>query len=435
MKKGLTLLFLAMAFFGSAQQIDKTSLDAYFDALARNDLWMGNVALMQNGQFVYTRAVGFSDVGNKQRATETTRYRIGSISKTFTTVLVFKAIEAKKLALDDKLSKWFPKIVNADKITIGMMLAHRSGIHSFTDDADYLSWNTQKQTEAQLLDRIVKGGSDFAPDSKTEYSNSNFVLLSFILEKVHKKPIAQLLKEQIAEPLKLNSLGMEGRIDGTISAHSYQYTGKWEQQPQTDLSVPLGAGSVVATAEDVARFFDALFHGKLLSADSLEKMKTIRDGYGMGLFKFPFDGKKGYGHTGGIDGFSSMVVHFDQGDVTAVRLSNGSNYKENDISIALLSAAFDEDITIPSFEKRDVSALPKGPAGTYSSPSIPLKITIREADGQLFAQATGQMEFGLEKEADGSYTFAAAGIRLTFDLEARQMTLAQGGGTFVFTKE
>lgn len=434
--KKITLLLLLSVSVSFSQTFDKAKLDSYFDALEKNDAWMGSVALSRNGAVIYTRSVGFSDVQDKQKASAATRYHIGSISKTFTGVLVFKAIEEKKLSLDDNLSKWFPQVPNADRISVRMLLSHRTGIHNFTDDESYLTWHTQAKTEAQMLEVIVKGGSDFAPDSTANYSNSNYTMLAYILEKVNKKPFAQLLKDKILVPLKLNDIVAEGRIDGRVSAQSYTYDGNWVKMPETDLSITIGAGSIVATASDLARFFDALFDGKLVSDASLITMETVKDNYGMSLFSFPFNGRTGFGHTGGIDGFSSLAVHFDDGDVTAVRLSNGANYPENDISIALLAAAYGGPYDLPKIAaKTDVSGIAKGYAGTYATPAVPLKITIRDDNGKLFAKATGQSEFPLAAQPDGSFTFEPASIKIMFRLDERQMMLYQGGGSFLFTKE
>lgn len=90
---------------GFAQQFDKAKLDAYFDKLEQNDKFMGSIAVSRNGEIIYTRSVGYTDVENKLKANENSKYRIGSISKTFTTVLVMKAVEQKKLELNQTIDK------------------------------------------------------------------------------------------------------------------------------------------------------------------------------------------------------------------------------------------------------------------------------------------------------------------------------------------
>jgi D-alanyl-D-alanine carboxypeptidase len=171
-----TILVLTLSLIGFAQSnFDKTKLDNYFNALEQNNKFMGSVAVSKNGEIIYTKSIGFADIENNLKATENSKYRIGSISKSFTTVLVLKAIEQKKLDLNQSIDKWFPTIKNAKQITVKHLLSHRSGIHNFTNDKDYLTYNTQRKTEEEMVEIIAKGGSDFQPDSKAEYSNSNFV--------------------------------------------------------------------------------------------------------------------------------------------------------------------------------------------------------------------------------------------------------------------
>jgi D-alanyl-D-alanine carboxypeptidase len=170
----LILLFLSISSYCWGQAIDSAKLDRYFEALESNNKFMGSVAVARDGKVIYTKSIGYRDLENQIKANVNTKYRIGSISKTFTTVLVFKAIEANLLSLKTPLSQYYPDIENAEKITLDLLLSHRTGIHNFTNDADYLTWNQEAKTEAEMLEIIKKGGSDFTPDSKAEYSNSYF---------------------------------------------------------------------------------------------------------------------------------------------------------------------------------------------------------------------------------------------------------------------
>ena len=182
----ITFLTFAISQIGLAQtNFDKTKLDNYFNALEQNNKFMGSVAVSKKGEVIYRKSIGFADVENNVKANDNSKYRIGSISKTFTAVLILKAVEEKKLKLSQTIDKWFPSLKNVKKITIEHLLRHRSGIHNFTNDKDYLTWNTQPKTEEKMVEIIAKGGSDFKPNSKAEYSNSNFVLLTYILEKTY----------------------------------------------------------------------------------------------------------------------------------------------------------------------------------------------------------------------------------------------------------
>jgi CubicO group peptidase (beta-lactamase class C family) len=328
---------------GSSQTFDKSKLDNYFSALEANEKFMGSVAISKNGTIIYTNQIGYSDVENKIKPDDNTKYRIGSISKTFTTVLVLKAVNQGKIKLTDKIDTWFPTIKNANKITISDLLYHRSGIHNFTAGEDYLKWHTEKKSEKEMIEIISKGGSDFEPDTKAEYSNSNFVLLSYILQDISKKDYAQLLDEQITKPIGLKNTYLGKKIDiKDNECYSYSFKGSWIKESETDMSIPMGAGAIVSTPSDLTKFADALFNGELVAPKGLEQMKTLKDNFGMGLFKVPFYDKFGYGHNGGIDGFTSVMYHFAADNVSIAMTSNGTNFDNNQISITLLSAVYNK---------------------------------------------------------------------------------------------
>lgn len=433
----LIFCFVIISSLASAQIFDKARLDKYFETLELEDKFMGNVAISKDGQLLYTKQLGFRDVEAGTKPDIATKYRIGSISKTFTTVLIFQAIEEKKLKLTDYLSIYLPGVPNAAKITIEMLLRHRSGIHNYTDAADFLQWNTLPKSEQALTDLIIKGGSDFEPNSKAEYSNSNFVLLSFVLQKVYKKSYSNLLNERIVAPLHLTNTRYGGKINPSDNeSYSYTFSGNWIKETETDMSLPVGAGAIISSAVDLNTFASALFSGKLISEKSLEQMKTIQDGFGMGLFQMPFHDKKGFGHNGGIDGFRSALSYFPDDKVGIAILSNGSNYENNAIAIAMLSAVYNKPYDIPDFRVFPVSSDELDLyAGEYSSMEIPLKINVTRSGNTLTAQATGQSAFELQATAKGQFAFTQAGIVMEFNPDSKTMILKQGGKVFNFSKQ
>jgi CubicO group peptidase (beta-lactamase class C family) len=347
----IILLISTLTQIGFAQTFDKTKLDNYFNSLETNNKFMGSVAVSKDGVIIYTKTIGFSDIENNLKAGENSKYRIGSISKTFTSVLILKAVEENKLDLNQMIYKYFPTIKNSKKINIKLLLSHRSGIHDFTDDKDFLTWNTQPKTKQEMVRIISKAGSDFKPNSKNEYSNSNFVLLTYILEEIFNKPYSELLQEYIIEPVGLHNTYFGGKIDSNNNeCKSYSFSGSWKLEPETDTSIPLGAGGIISTPSDLTKFSNALFSEKLLKKESLDIMKTIKNGYGIGLFQIPFYDRIGYGHSGGIDGFSSAFSFFSDGNISYALTSNGTNFNNNDISFAVLSAIYDKPFDIPKFK-------------------------------------------------------------------------------------
>ncbi|MFP7655715.1 serine hydrolase domain-containing protein [Chryseobacterium proteolyticum] len=438
LKKIFLCVSIGVFSFSFAQNIDKEKLDNYFKALDSEHKVMGSFAIADHGKIIYSNAIGFSDVEAKKKADLNTVYRIGSITKTFTAVLIMKAVEDKKLTLDTSLSQFFPQIKNAEKIKVENLLNHRSGIHNFTDDALYASYYLQPVSKEKLIDIIQEAGSDFEPGVQFSYSNSNYSLLGFILEKVYKKSYAKLIEEFIAKPLQLKYTKAGGKIESLENmAHSYTYeNGNYVRSAETDMSVPLGAGNLVSTPSELIIFINALASGKLISRESLDKMRNFKDHYGFGLAEVPFMGKTGFGHNGGIDHFTSILYYFPDGEKTFAMISNQSNFDNNNISITALSAAYGKSFEIPNF---NVVNLPESElqkfTGTYATAQMPMKITIFIKEKVLMAQATGQGAFPLEATSQTSFKFDAAGIVIDFDVTKRQLLILQGGNKVKFIKE
>lgn len=435
MKKILFSIILIGTFLqsGFSQSFDKDKLDSYFSALEDNNKFMGGVSILKNGTPIYTKNIGFSDIELGIKANKDSKYRIGSISKTFTAVLALKAVENGILNLNQTIDKYFPSLENADIITVQHLLKHRSGIHNFTDNENYMSWKDNPKTEKEMVNIIKASGIDFQADSKAQYSNSNYVLLTFILEKTFDKSYADLLNEYIIKPSELKDTYF-GKEENECK--SYSYIGEWIVESETDPTVPLGAGGIVSTASDLTKFSNNLFNGDLLNNESLKIMKTITDGYGCGLFQFPYNDKIGYGHTGGIDGFTSIFAYFPDGNISYALTSNGTNYNNNDISIAVLSAVYGFPYNIPEFSNYKISSEELNKyLGFYSSKNIPLAITITKEENTLIAQATGQSAFPLEASEKDIFKFDQAGIILEFNPTENTVILNQGGGQFKFSKE
>jgi D-alanyl-D-alanine carboxypeptidase len=436
-----TLILLLSLSFSSVipQNINKQKLDSLFAILAEKNKAMGSLAISKNGKILYTKVIGYSFISetDKKAATTLTKYRIGSITKMFTATMIFQLVEEGKIKLNTTLDTYFPEIPNATKITIGNMLYHRSGLHNLTDDPEYMGYMTKPKTEAEMVAIIAKYKVDFEPDVKTSYSNSNYILLGYILEKITKQPYSVILKSRITNKAGLNDTYVGKKTSLTENeCYSYKFNNKWIQEPETDMSIPGGAGAIVSTPTDLTKFIEALFTKKLVSQNSLDQMKTLKDGMGMGMFQFPFNNRKAYGHNGGIDGFGSNLAYFPDDSLAISYCTNGMVYGMNDILIGVLSACYNVDYTIPVF--RNITLKPEELdkyTGVYSSTQIPLKITVSKNDNVLNAQATGQSAFPLSPFDTDKFSFDQAGIKMEFNPLKNEMTLKQGGATFLFTRE
>lgn len=426
MYKRLLFVLCLSAHLGFAQ--DFSRLDTLLQRMENHDKLMGSVAITKDGKVVFSRAVGRKDLKNANDIN--TLFRIGSISKTFTATLLMKAVEEKKISLDQKLGDFYPQIPLAEKITLAQLLSHRSGIHNFTSSPTYMQWYTRPQTREELLKIMVNGGSVFEPGSKEEYSNSNYVLLSFILEKIHNAPFDKILDQQIIQPLQLKHTRYGSKIEADKNeALSYLYMGTWMLYPETDLSIPLGAGGIVSTPSDILQFAEALFSGKILKKETVEEMKT-----GYGLFSVPYKDTPGYGHTGGIDGFKSIFAYFPEKKLGIAITLNAIAISPTILNKEVRKAAFGEEVELHDFTPIHLSdEVLQAYVGVYSGAELPIKISVSNKGGKLYAQATGQLPFQLEAVTQDTFQFFPSGIEMQFS--DGELKFKQGGKTYTLSKE
>lgn len=450
MKTRFVVAFVFVAFGAFAQNWDRAKLDRYFDQLEAHDLAWGSVAIMDQGELVYQRALGFADIrgGDSLRNTTETQFRIGSITKTYTAAMIMHLAAlaetrdssslSRPLRLMDRLSQYFPEIPRAEEITLRQMLLHRSGLHNFTNDSLFLAIMEEPQSRERMLAIIRDAGNDFAPGERSEYSNSNYVLLGYIAEMVSGKTYAELLEDLISEPLGLNRTKLGGPIRTEANqAYSFAKAIDWQASTESDMSIPGGAGALLSTPAEILQFMRALHQGKFFSQAYVDSMQPgPEQKFGMGLFRFPFYEEQLLGHTGGIDSYRSSAAYHPEQDYGIAMCFNGIVFNPNDIAIAMLSIFRGKDFEIPSFERKllDENLLQRY-AGTYRNPSFPLAIEIRVRDGQLEAQATGQPAFLLKAESDSSFSFDQAGIQLTFPSEEGSMHFSQAGMKLLFTRQ
>lgn len=434
MKKIIAILFIAFSLNSFGQSETKyEKIDSLLTYLATNNKFMGSIAIQESDKVVFEKSYGFADVKNKIKADASTRYKIGSITKMFTSVVIFQLVEEKKLALDTKLSKFFPSIKNSENISIENLLEHSSGIYSFTNDADYKEYAKSPKTRAELMKKIKAGNPVFEPGESAEYSNSNFVLLGWIIEDLTKKTYAENIKTRIIQKAGLKNTGFASEIKN--EAISYHSNGKtWEEADKEDMSIPGGAGAILSNASDLTKFINALYSGKLISQPSLLTMTATEKGYGKGILTMPFGERKFFGHTGGIEDFTSTLGYYPKEKFAVSLLDNGQAYGMNDIMIGVLSIYYKMPYRFPNLKTVNVDvAILKKYEGTYGASNFPLKISITEENGVLICQATGQESFPLNPLSETKFNFDPAGLELVFSPNA--MTILQGGQEFKLTKE
>src|SRR5574343_247978 len=404
------LLFFLFGLSSVFAQTDKfQKIDSLLNFLYTNNKFMGSLSILEKDKIVFSKAYGLAELSGGKKLNPATKLKIGSITKTFTATMIMQLVDEKKLSLDTKLSQFYPKVVNADKITIAMLLHHRTGIPDYLNDdptvAQYIYIENKK---ADLLKRIEGYTSAFEPDSQFKYSNSNYNLLGYIVEDITKKSYAENLNTRIVKKLGLKNTLFPLKIEPTQNeGYSFTFNGNaWEQTPEWHNSLAFAAGAIASTPDDLNLFLSGLFNGKLVSAASLSEMKTFKDGYGKGLVIAPFEERKFYGHTGGIENFRAAAGYNIEEKTGFAIVVNGDNFNRNDIMIGVLSLYYGKDYQFPDVKGFAVSETLRAKyVGTYSSKSIPIKITIAENNGQLTAQATGQSAFPLTATSETEFVF------------------------------
>lgn len=433
MKRILPIVIFFISLSTIAQNFNEAKIDSLLNYLSDKNQIMGSVSIYQNGDGVYQKSIGYRDIELRIPASQHTLYRIGSLTKTYTAAVIMQLIEENKLQLDTKLKEYFPEIPTASSIDIEQLLSHRSGLVNFTDDPEYLNWAKEPKTKAELLDVFIENGSAFEPGTKSQYSNTNYVLLTFITEEITGKNFEEVLKNRIFQPLEIDRSKYGGKIRSrNDEAFSYQPKKNWELSEETNLSIPLGAGAIAAEASEVSEFYDALFAGKIVKDSSLQEMMKIRENYGLGLLKLPYRDKTVYGHTGGIDGFQSLAVYFPEEKTAATLLLNASKMNMNEVFLGILDIYFGYDYHLPVFEEvEDADQY----IGTYSSSTFPLKLEIFTEDNLLFGQATGQSSFRLTQISKHEFEFKPAGLQIKFNPMDHSLKLTQQGHTFELQQE
>ncbi|KGO94051.1 serine hydrolase domain-containing protein [Flavobacterium subsaxonicum] len=411
-------------------------IDSLLTYLSVNNKFMGSLSIREKDKVVFEKAYGFADLQNKVAATPETKYKIGSITKMFTAAIVFQLIEEKKLALDTKLSEFFPKIKNADKITIADMMDHHSGIYNYTSDSVFMSDPVKLRTRKDMTDLIYKHEPAFEPRTTAAYSNSNYLLLGYIIQDITKKTYKENVTTRIINKIGLKNTYYYGKINPKKKeAYSYSFKdSQWALREEWHETIAGAAGGLQSTPTDLTKFATALFNGKIIKPESLAEMNKMDLGYGRGLFNFSFAERKFVGHNGDIEGFSSVVGYYAKDNMAFSLILNGENYNFNDMVLGILSCYYKLPYRFPNFSMAAVpDSVLKSYEGVYATPTLPFKIDVKVVDGKLRIHADEQGTFYVTAISNTTFTHDAAGVVMEFT--PKGFILKQSGTQTVFTKK
>ena len=398
--------------------------------------FMGAALVARDGKVLLSKGYGFANLEWGVANSPASKFRLGSITKQFTAACILLLEERGKLKVDDPVKKYMTDAPAAwDKVTIFNLLTHTSGIPSFTGFPDYASTEAIATTPEKLVARFRDKPLEFQPGEKWNYSNSGYVLLGYLIEKISQQSYSEFVQENIFTPLGMKDSGYDSnsaiilhRASGyTPSAKGTIHAG------YIDMSIPFSAGALYSTTEDLLRWEQGLMGGKLLSAASLAKMTTpFKNDYAFGLAVHAVNGHKVIEHGGGIEGFNTEIAYYPEDKLTVVVLANLNGGVPETIAKALAQVAHGEKVVLPSERKEiTVSAAVLGAyVGTYQlTPDFSIVVTFE--GGQLMAQATGQPKFPLFAESETKFFLKVVEAEVEFFKnekgEVTHLILHQGG--------
>jgi CubicO group peptidase (beta-lactamase class C family) len=401
-------LSLSFAATSSAQAPAAIDLARIEQAIQSHKDFMGTVLLARGNDVLFNKGYGSANLEWAVPNAPTVKFRLGSVTKQFTAASILLLQERGKLNINDLVKKYIPDAPAAwDKVTIFHLLTHTSGIASFTGFPDYASSEGTPTNPEKLVGRFRDKPLEFEPGEKWNYSNSGYVLLGYLLEKISGQTYSDFVQQNIFKPLAMNDSGYDsnseiiprrasGYVPGPHGPHNAGYI---------HMSIPFSAGSLYSTTEDLLRWEQGLFGGKILTPASLQRMITpFKSDYALGVGVQTENGRQKISHGGGIEGFNTFLAYYPADKLTVVVLSNINGSAPDDIASKLAAIAHGEKVVL-STERKEVTVSPKLLAdyvGAYQlAPSVSMDITLE--GGQLITRLTGQGKVPLFAESDTKF--------------------------------
>jgi CubicO group peptidase (beta-lactamase class C family) len=419
MKRMLYAVIVCLIVAGPSVAQDADRFDQVVQAYVANRQFMGSVLVSRGTDIVFRRGYGSANLEWNIPNDATTKFRLGSLTKQFTAASILLLEERGKLKVEDHVKQYVPDAPAAwDTITIRHLLTHTSGLPNFTGFADYRPLAPFVTTPEALVARFRDKPLDFQPGEKWSYSNSGYVLLGYLIEKITGGTYETFVQQNIFTPLGMKDSGYDSNT-AIIARRAAGYA-PGAQGPVNagfvHMTVPHAAGALYSTAEDLLRWEQGLFSGKVLTAESLQKMTTpFKNDYAFGVFVRTAGQRKVVEHNGGIDGFNTYLAYYPESKTTIVVLGNLNGPAPDQIGPKLGAAAHGD--VVQSTAARKEIALPAatlaGYVGTYElAAGVNMMITID--GGQMMGQLTGQGKLPLFPESETFFFLKVVDAQLEF---------------------
>jgi CubicO group peptidase (beta-lactamase class C family) len=418
------------------QNTVQEKVNDYINAYIQMNQFSGSILIAKNGQIIVKKGYGYANYEFDIKNAPETKFRIGSLTKGFTAVAILQLEKKGLLKVDDKLQKYIPDYPRGDEITIKHLLTHTSGIPDHTKFEDF---NKERRVfEYNILETIetFKNKSlEFNPGERFKYSNSNYILLGFVIEQVSKVSYAEYIKQNIFGPLKMKNSEFDNpeKIIKNLAQGYCFRNNEIEKAKFRDMSNAHASGALYSTIEDLYIWDRALYSEELINKESKEKMFTeFKDNYGYGWGIINIFNHKMIGHSGEIDGFTSNISRFINDDICIIVLSNFEHTPIGRISSDLAAIVFNEKYTIPEIIKtiKLTDSILQSYLGKYElKPNFIFDISI--SDGRLYCQPTGQSKLELLPISESEFILKEVEAKISFSKDSNgkieKLILHQGG--------
>lgn len=410
----IALLFVAATAFAQ----DPARMEQVIQGHVQNRTFMGAVLVAKGDAVVLSKGYGSANLEWELPNTPATRFRLGSLTKQFTAASILLLEERGKLSTSDPIKKHMPDAPAAwDAITLHHLLTHTSGIPNFTALKEFSALKGTATTVDKSIAVFRDKPLDFPAGDKMSYSNSGYMVLGHVIEKLSGQSYEAFLQANIFTPLGLADSGYDSntrivarRADGYMPA-----AGGFVNAGFVHMSVPHAAGALYSTTGDLLKWERALFGGKVVSPASLTKMLTPdKNNYAYGVSVQTTNGRKVIAHGGSIDGFNTSMAHYPESGVTVIVLGNVNSMTPDALALQLGGLAHGDAVRLPTERKEiPLPALAATYAGVYEfTPAVTMTITHK--GNQLFAQLTGQGPIEIFAESDREFFLKVVDAQISF---------------------
>ncbi len=428
-------VFIISAGLLEAASTIEEKVDEYLKTFVKNDRFNGAILIAKNDKILLSKGYGYANRELGIQNIPEMKFRLGSVTKQFTAMLLMQLHERGELSIHDPIAKYLPDYPDGDQITIHHLMSHTAGIPNFTSFPDYIKTMMIQATLEELIDRFRDKPLEFEPGNQFSYSNSGYILLGYIIEKVTGQPYGDYVSEHIFDVADMHNSGYDNHSEIIINrASGYERKGdKILNASYIDMSIPHAAGALYSTVVDLYNWDRILYTDRLLDEKLMEKMFTpVHDNYAYGWTVSSMFDKKVISHGGGINGFHTNIARFVDDDVCIIVLSNIIPAPVNEITRDLAAIVFDEPYELP--KERTAIQLPedvlKRYVGEYQlSPTFILSVTVEGE--RIYTQATGQQRVEIYPASETEFFLTVVEAEIQFTVEddgtVSGLILHQGG--------